>query len=519
MQRIPLRRGTGVAIGGKRYVVGDVIGEGGFSYIYATEPGGGTDVVIKEFYPATGALRDERTQRIRPAPGQEEIFRQNLAQFAREGFAGVTAARESFQTVAFLAQEGGYAVLPRWSRDMCSVSALVRRWRTEPPAPYSGREEDRDPCFPDLVRVQYALRVTESVLAALGAVHAGGLLHLDISGGNVVWAGQEQRTGRGCTAFLTDFGSAAEAAGGARAAALLSYSPGFAAPELRIPGAVLNAQTDLYSVGMLLFYLCVGENALQMTRFPKKAIRREVGRVRIQSGAREALTEILLHAAAEQSERYQSAAQMQADVRGLLERLPRRPVNQAPARDFTLASLRSLLEGSEAEGYGWAEELRDRRGAAVEIPPDTGRGISGRTFADDGAFLRFVLPEELYACLRALRESSPVVTDADILGGRFDRGWKRTLAAHCRDGGTRRLLQISRTLLEDEPRFAADMEVLFALLGEDGDYLRECLRRCPVQRAPYTALAALTLFALLGPEEFRRLVDSPRAAAHYFYII
>lgn len=518
MQRIPLRRGTSVAIDGKSYVIGDVIGEGGFSYIYATEPGSGTDVVIKEYYPASGALRDERTQRVFPAPGQETVFQQNLAQFAREGYAGVTAARESFQTVAFLAQEGGYAVLPRWSRDMCAVSALVRRWKEEPPAPYSGREEDRDPCFPDLPRVQYALRVTESVLAALGAVHAGGLLHLDISGGNVVWAGQEPRTGRGCAAFLTDFGSAAEVSGGVRAAALLSYSPGFAAPELRTPGAALTAATDLYSVGMLLFYLCAGEGALQLTRFPKKTIRRELGRLRVQGGARDALEAILLRTAAPQSERYQTAGQMQADVRALLERLPRRPVNPTPARDFTLASLRSLLEGSETEGYGWAEELRDRRGTSIELPPDTERGVSGRMFADGGAFLRFVLPEELYACLRALMKGSPV-TERDILGGWIDRGWKRALAARCRDGGTRRLLQIARTLLEDETRFFADMEVLFALLGEDGAYLHACMQRCPVQQAPYTALAALILFALLGPEELRRLVDSPREAARYFYII
>lgn len=61
MQRIPLRRGTSVAIDGKSYVIGDVIGEGGFSYIYATEPGSGTDVVIKEYYPASGALRGGRS--------------------------------------------------------------------------------------------------------------------------------------------------------------------------------------------------------------------------------------------------------------------------------------------------------------------------------------------------------------------------------------------------------------------------------------------------------------------------
>ena len=93
------------------------------------------------------------------------------------------------------------------------------------------------------------------------------------------------------------------------------------------------------------------------------------------------------------------------------------------------------------------------------------------------------------------------------------------LEAGCRDGGTRRLLQIARTLLEDETRFFADMEVLFALLGEDGAYLHACMQRCPVQQAPYTALAALILFALLGPEELQRLVDSPREAARYFYII
>lgn len=209
---------------------------------------------------------------------------------------------------------------------------------------------------------------------------------------------------------------------------------------------------------------------------------------------------------------------MQADVRALLERLPRRPVNPTPARDFTLASLRSLLEGSETEGYGWAEELRDRRGTSIELPPDTERGVSGRMFADGDAFLRFVLPEELYACLRALMKGSPV-TERDILGGWIDRSWKRALAARCRDGGTRRLLQIARTLLEDETRFFADMEVLFALLGEDGAYLHACVQRCPVQQAPYTALAALILFALLGPEELRRLVDSPREAARYFYII
>lgn len=137
-----------------------------------------------------------------------------------------------------------------------------------------------------------------------------------------------------------------------RAAALLSYSPGFAAPELRTPGAALTAATDLYSVGMLLFYLCAGEGALQLTRFPKKAIRRELGRLRVQGGARDALEAILLRTAAPQSERYQTAGQMQADVRALLERLPRRPVNPTPARGLH-ARVAAFAARGERDGGLW----------------------------------------------------------------------------------------------------------------------------------------------------------------------
>lgn len=103
-----------------------MIGEGGFSYIYATEPGSGTDVVIKEYYPASGALRDERTQRVLPAPGQETVFQQNLAQFAREGFAGVTAARESFRR-RFSRRRRAAMPCSALEPGQVAVSALVRR--------------------------------------------------------------------------------------------------------------------------------------------------------------------------------------------------------------------------------------------------------------------------------------------------------------------------------------------------------------------------------------------------------
>lgn len=137
-----------------------------------------------------------------------------------------------------------------------------------------------------------------------------------------------------------------------RAAALLSYSPGFAAPELRTPGAALTGGDG----SLLRWHAAVlslrGEGALQLTRFPKKAIRRELGRLRVQGGARDALKAILLRTAAPQSERYQTAGQMQADVRALLERLPRRPVNPTPARGLH-ARVAAFAARGERDGGLW----------------------------------------------------------------------------------------------------------------------------------------------------------------------
>lgn len=64
------------------------------------------------------------------------------------------------------------------------------------------------------------------------------------------------------------------------------------------------------------------------------------------------------------------------------------------------------------------------------------------------------------------------------------------------------------------------MEVLFALLGEDGAYLHACrASAAPCSKRRIRRLAALILFALLGPEELRGWWSSPREAARYFYII
>jgi serine/threonine protein kinase/tetratricopeptide (TPR) repeat protein len=83
--------------------------------------------------------------------------------------------------------------------------------------------------------------------AALAAVHGAGLLHRDVKSQNVM---REQR-GR---IVLMDFGTGEELAGTNR----LVGTPLYLAPEI-FRGEKASVQSDLYSVGVLLFYLVSGK--------------------------------------------------------------------------------------------------------------------------------------------------------------------------------------------------------------------------------------------------------------------
>jgi serine/threonine protein kinase/tetratricopeptide (TPR) repeat protein len=83
--------------------------------------------------------------------------------------------------------------------------------------------------------------------AALAAVHAAGLLHRDVKAQNVM----RENGGR---IVLMDFGTGEELAGTNR----LVGTPLYLAPEI-FRGEKASVQSDLYSVGVLLFYLVTGQ--------------------------------------------------------------------------------------------------------------------------------------------------------------------------------------------------------------------------------------------------------------------
>lgn len=322
MVRLPLEKGSPISLGDhEHYKVLDLIGEGGFSLVYSVDSGeNGVPLVIKEFFPAKGAFRNSQGV-VCASPDHEKLFEERKKQFEREAYHSGQASELSFQIVPVLRSRNGYSVLQQRSADMKSLSDLEREWITRPPSSQQLLSDTVDSKFHDQAKIGYALKIIDSLLSALRSIHSQSRLHLDLSPQNVLWAGQDQDSGHNCEAFLCDFGNAVKWTDFDSFSSLLpSYSPGFAAPELTQKGSALTPATDLYSVGMLLFFLCCGRDAIRlisMVPFPMEILKRELGKLKISCLLRKHLQELISRAIGSQEARPQSAEEMQVAVRAV----------------------------------------------------------------------------------------------------------------------------------------------------------------------------------------------------------
>jgi serine/threonine protein kinase len=97
-----------------------------------------------------------------------------------------------------------------------------------------------------------ALVVAKAVLSAVAAVHAAGILHRDVKARNVM----RERAGR---YMLMDFGAGVmQASDGSSGREATVGTPLYMAPEL-FYGAPASRKTDIYAVGVLLYFLVTGE--------------------------------------------------------------------------------------------------------------------------------------------------------------------------------------------------------------------------------------------------------------------
>lgn len=95
-----------------------------------------------------------------------------------------------------------------------------------------------------------AAKIGVAVCSALDAVHEAGLVHRDVNGRNVM----REEAGR---IVLMDFGSGMQSGDGDIGHRPAEGTPLFMAPEL-LSGVAATPATDLYSVGVLLYFLVSG---------------------------------------------------------------------------------------------------------------------------------------------------------------------------------------------------------------------------------------------------------------------
>lgn len=220
-----------------RYLIGGVLGRGGFGITYR-----GKDMelelplAIKEYFPAGLAARESTSRRVSPSGSEdEEDFRQGMDRFLEE--AKLLARFENHPTIVsvrdhFRANGTAFMVMPllegvTFGRYLQNLGGRI---------PFS-----------------QAVSILMPVMDALHEVHAAGFIHRDVSPDNifVTTSGQVR---------LLDFGAAKTAAAlaGQRSHSIV-LKKGYSPPEQYQSRGNLGPWTDVYGLGATLWRAVTGQ--------------------------------------------------------------------------------------------------------------------------------------------------------------------------------------------------------------------------------------------------------------------
>ena len=225
-----------------RYIIGDVLGEGGFGITYAARNShNDTRVAVKEFYCREYMHRDtDESSDVHLLSGDDESrFTEEKTRFLKEArtlrdFAdlpGIVGVLDYFEENAT-----AYIVM-----ELLEGETLKRRIDA------GGRMDAED-----------ILRKIPTLLKALSAVHTAGVVHRDISPDNIM-------LGMDGSLTLMDFGAARNYAASPVTHSLI-YKDGFAAKEQLDKKGKLGPWTDLYSLCATIYFCVTGhapEDAFQ----------------------------------------------------------------------------------------------------------------------------------------------------------------------------------------------------------------------------------------------------------------
>ncbi|MCX4763499.1 protein kinase [Streptomyces sp. NBC_01275] len=217
-------RYAGRALAGGRYQLRDLLGEGGMASVHLAY-----DAVLD---------RQVAVKTLHTELGREQAFRER---FRREA-----------QAVAKLTHTNIVSVFDTGEDDVDGLTTpyIVMEYIEGRPL---GSVLDEDVTQLGAMPADKALKITADVLAALEISHEMGLVHRDIKPGNVMM------TKRGVVKVM-DFGIARAMQSGVTSmtqTGMVVGTPQYLSPEQAL-GRGVDARSDLYSVGIMLFQLVTG---------------------------------------------------------------------------------------------------------------------------------------------------------------------------------------------------------------------------------------------------------------------
>jgi serine/threonine protein kinase len=220
---LPLQVGSRL----ENYRILRVLAAGGFSFVYLAHDEKDAPVAIKEYLPATLALRTNGETGAPLPDADRGRFNSGMNCFIEEGRSLAHLAHPNVVRVLnfFRANETVYLVM-RYERGRTLQEHIEAR---------RGALEEA------WMRSTFA-----QLLNGLREVHSNKLLHLDIKPGNVYVRNDG-------SPLLIDFGAARQQFSAEGLKLPPSYTPGFAAPEQHTGAAPLGPWTDVYAVGATLY--------------------------------------------------------------------------------------------------------------------------------------------------------------------------------------------------------------------------------------------------------------------------
>jgi eukaryotic-like serine/threonine-protein kinase len=277
---------AGITLLANRYEIGDVIGRGGMATVHV-----GTD---------TRLGRRVAVKLLKPSLANDPAFRTRFRQEAQ------AAARMAHPTIVRV-YDAGEETVTEPSGAQVQVPYIVMEHVDG--RPLSDIISEDGPLAPT-----EAVRITEQILTALEYSHRAGVVHRDIKPANVMvtQSGQVKVMDFGIARAITDTSSTV-----AQTTSILGTASYFSPEQAR--GETVDARTDLYSTGIVLFELLTGRPPFlgdsPVAVAYQHVSEQPVPPSTITPAVSPAIDAVTLHALAkDRTQRFQNAAEFRRDL-------------------------------------------------------------------------------------------------------------------------------------------------------------------------------------------------------------